>query len=100
MKKVFTLIDEKKKPARMVEAAKSTINKYIKRERKKTLTEGMDFWDFDCQFGANAEEALPVHFSQLFVAIDQAEKDALESFFVEVVAKEVKRSKKPKEEGE
>ncbi|MEO1856928.1 MAG: DUF6172 family protein [Rubritalea sp.] len=97
MRKVFSLIDEKKKPARMVEAAKNTINKYIKRERKKTLTEGMDFWDFDCQFGADAEVALPVHFSQLFVAIDQAEKDALESFYVEIIAKEVKRTRKPKE---
>jgi hypothetical protein len=97
MKKVFTLIDEKKKPARMVEAAKKTINKYIKRERKKTLTDGMDFWDFDCKYGADAEVALPVHFKQLFVAIDQAEKDELESFFVEIVAKEVKRTKKPTE---
>ena len=98
MKKVFTLIDEKKKPARMVDAVKKTINKYIKRERKKTLADGMDFWDFDCQFGANAEDALPVHFKQLFVAIDQAEKDALESFYVEIVAKAVKRTRKPIED--
>ena len=98
MKKVFTLIDENKKPARMVEAAKKTINKYIKRERKKTLTEGMDFWDFNCQFGADAEVALPVHLKQLFVAIDQAEKDVFESFYVEIVAKEVKRTRKPTED--
>ena len=58
----------------------------------------MDFWDFACQFGANAEEALPVHFKQLFVAIDQAEKDAAESFYVEIVAKEVKRTRKPVED--
>ena len=97
MKKVFTLIDEKKKPARMVEAAKNTINKYIKRERKKTLTDGMDFWDFECQYGANAEEALPVHLSQLSVAIDQSVANELDSFYVEIVAKEAKRTRKPTE---
>ena len=97
MKKVFTLIDEKKKPARMVEAAKNTINKYIKRERKKTLTDGMDFWDFECQYGANAEEALPVHLSQLSVAIDQSVANELDSFYVQIVAKEAKRTRKPTE---
>ncbi len=93
MRKVFTLIDETKKPARMVEAAKNTINKYITRERKKSLSEGMDFWDFDCQFGANAEEALPIHVKQLFVAIDEAEKNELDSVYVEIIAKEVKRGR-------
>ncbi|MFC5049783.1 DUF6172 family protein [Rubritalea spongiae] len=85
MKKIFTLIDEKKKPARMVEAAKSTINKYIKRERNKKLPEGFDYVDFDCKFGYEADEASEIHLSKLFKAIDGAEQDEVESFYVEVL---------------
>lgn len=94
MKKVFTLIDPKKKPARMVEAAKSTINKYIKRERAKKLPEGVDFCDFRCEFGLSAEDAKPVHLSKLNAEIDAAEKASAESFYVEVSAIAGYRNKK------
>ena len=57
----------------------------------------MDFWDFECQYGANAEEALPVHLSQLSVAIDQSVANELDSFYVQIVAKEAKRTRKPTE---
>lgn len=51
MKKTFDLTHEKIKYPRMVEAAKKDVRKYIKRERKKTLSGGVHFWDFDCKFG-------------------------------------------------
>ncbi|MGJ8672597.1 DUF6172 family protein [Rubritalea sp.] len=94
MKKVFTLTDEKKKPARLIEAAKSSINKYIKRERNKKLPEGVDFIDFNCKFGYVADEASTIHLSKLFSAIDGAEQDAVESFYVEVIPVEGVRRKK------
>lgn len=97
MKKVFTLVDEKVKPARLVEAAKNTVNKYVKRERKKKLPEGVDFWDFSCKCGVSAEEAEPVHFKGLFGKIDKIVEAGVESFYVEVVAVEGTRTKKPTE---
>ena len=51
MKKKFSLKHPKIKPARRVEAVKHEIRKYLKRERRKELPEGVDFWDFDCKFG-------------------------------------------------
>lgn len=96
MKTLFTLDKPNVKIARQMEAAKSTINKYIKRERKKTLPEGVDFWDFDCKFGETKEDATPVHLSELTKSLDAAEKNGLTSFYVEIVSKEGTRTKKPK----
>ena len=47
MKKTFKLNIEGKNPARLLEATKHEIRKYVKRERRVPLPEGVDFWDFD-----------------------------------------------------
>lgn len=85
MKKVFSLEDPKKKPARLVEAAKNTITKYLKRERRKQLPENVDYVDFKCKFGTTEEEASPVHVNELFKAIDTAEQNDAKSLYVEVI---------------
>jgi len=95
MKKTFTLTHPKIKAARMVEAVRRDVKKYIKRERKKELSEGTDFWDFDCKFGPNAEEAKAVHVADIGKSIDAAEAEELESFYVEILAKPGYRFKKP-----
>ena len=51
MQKIFQLTDSKIKLTRRVEAIKGDVRKYIKRERKKKLPEGFDFWDFNCSLG-------------------------------------------------
>ncbi len=51
MKKTFSLIHPKTKVARLVEAVKHDVKKYLKRERNKKLPAGVDFWDFDCKYG-------------------------------------------------
>lgn len=96
MKTTFTLDKENVKLARQMESTKSTINKYIKRERKKKLPEGVDFWDFDCKFGETKEDATPVHLAELTKALDAAEQKGLISFYVEIVVKEGSRTRKPK----
>ena len=58
MKKTFPLTHPKKKPERLVDSIRAEVNKYLKRERKKTLPEGVDFWDFDCKVGSSSEKAL------------------------------------------
>ena len=61
MKKTFQLAQEGKKPDRLLEATKHEIRKYIKRERRRTLPEGVDYWDFDCRFGATQDDAAVAH---------------------------------------
>ena len=61
MKKTFNLTHPKIKYPRMVDAAKNEVRKYIKRERRKELPEGVDFWDFDCRFGDAEAEAKVIH---------------------------------------
>lgn len=99
MKKTFQLTNEKIKYDRLVAGVRADVNKYLKRERKKPLTEGVDFWDFNCKFGANEAEAKIVHVGDLSKSIDEAEKLKLTSFYVEILAKPGHRtSKKPKAE--
>ena len=94
MKKIFELTHPKTKVARLVESAKNDIRKYLKRERKKNLPEGADFWDFDCKIGHTVEEAKEVHLSEISKFIDKAETQQLESFYVEILAKPGHRVKK------
>ncbi|MBF0432544.1 MAG: hypothetical protein HQK83_14765 [Fibrobacteria bacterium] len=92
MKKTFELTHPKIKTPRLVDRIKFDVKKYFKRERKKALPEGVDFWDFDCRFGQNAEEAKPVATADVFSSIDIAEKKGYESFYLEILAKPGHRS--------
>lgn len=95
MKKTFKLTHPKIKTPRLAEAAKHDIRKYVKRERRKTLPEGVDFWDFDCKYGPTAEEAKKIHLAEISKSVDEAESQQLESFYIEVIAKPGHRMKKP-----
>jgi len=100
MKKSFPLIDSKNAPARVVEAIKSELRKYVKRERKKKLPEGVDFWDFDCKVGPTAEEAADLHVAEINEAIDHALAEKWDAVYLEVLSKPGIRTKKAKEGGE
>ncbi len=99
MKKTFKLTHPKIKVPRLVEGVKHEIRKYIKRERKRELPKGADFWDFDCKYGDTEAEAKTVHMAELDKYIDDAEKRELESFYIEILRKKAKRTKKPKSYG-
>ena len=96
MKKTFKLTHPKIKYARLIESVKSDVNKYLKRERRKELPEGVDFWDFDCRFGPTSEESKVIHVAEIGDLINLAEKEHLDSFYLEILAKEGRRTKKPK----
>jgi len=100
MKKTFKLTHPTTKVPRLVEAAKHEIKKYLKRERRKKLPEGVDFWDFDCKFGSTAEESKEIHSSEINKCIDKIEEKRLDSFYMEILAKPVHRMKKTKREEE
>ncbi len=95
MKKTFTLTHPKIKYARLIEAVRRDVKKYIKRERNKTLPEGADFWDFNCKFGNSAEDSKEIHLAEINKCIDKVEEQVLESFYLEILAKPSCRTKKP-----
>jgi hypothetical protein len=97
MKKTFELTHPKIKYPRLVESVKHDVRKYIKRERRRELPEGVDFWDFDCQFGNTEAEAKPVHMAELSKCIDAAAAENLTAFYVEILAKPGRRTKMPKD---
>jgi hypothetical protein len=97
MKKTFNLTHEKIKYPRMVDAVKHETRKYIKRERRKELPAGVDFWDFDCKFGDTEADAKIVHLSELDARINEAASRELPSFYIEIVRKEGVRTKPERE---
>ncbi|QBG46936.1 hypothetical protein EGM51_05835 [Verrucomicrobia bacterium S94] len=88
MKKTFNLTHSKIKYPRMIEAVKHEIRKYIKRERRRELPAGVDFWDFDCRFGDTEAEAKVIHPAEIDPYINDAEQRGLTSFYVEILRKE------------
>ena len=100
MKKTFSFAHPKKKRPRVADAIKHELKKYIKRERNKTLPEDVDFWDFDCRYGADEASCGVIHVSEINKVISEADVEGLETFFLEVLVKPGKRTKKPEEEKE
>jgi len=98
MRKTFQLAIEGKNPDRVVEAVKHDIRKYIKRERRRALPEGVDFWDFDCRFGPTEEAAAIVHLNDITGMIDAVVKEAGKQFYVEILAKPGQRKARPASE--
>jgi hypothetical protein len=94
MKKNFSLTSTKHKPDRQVELVKHEVNKYIARERRKDLSEGVDFWDFDCKCGITADSAAVVHVEEISKKIDEAASAKSDSIYIEILAKPGVRKKK------
>ncbi len=95
MKKTYQLKQEGKHPDRVLDAIKNEVRKYIKRERAKALPAGVDFWDFDCRFGASAEAAQVVHVSALTQHMDEVHQASGAQFYIEILAKPGVRQAKP-----
>ena len=86
MRKTFPLTAPNHQPARVVEQIKSDVRKYLKRERKKALPEGVDFWDFDCKIGQGDLEPESKHVEEIVHAIDKAAANQCASVYVEIIA--------------
>ncbi|MFG1481566.1 DUF6172 family protein [Halobacteriovorax sp. HFRX-2_2] len=94
MKKTFKLVDEKRAPERVADKIKFEVKKYIKRERKKELPEGADFWDFDCRIGTSEEAAKEIHEKEINKNIDLMVSEKAESFYLEIMAKQARRTRR------
>jgi hypothetical protein len=87
MRKTFPLRAEGKHPDRVLEAVKHDIRKYIKRERRRDLPEGADFWDFDCRFGASKEAAVVIAPADINAQLDTLAQTGAEQCYVELLVK-------------
>jgi len=97
MKKVFNLKEGNKNQDRLLDSIKHEIRKYIKREKRKTLPEDVDFWDLKCKFGKNNEEPKSIEFVDITKHINEASEEKYESFYMEIIAE---KGYKPKVEVE
>lgn len=95
MRKTFQLRPEGKHPDRVLEAVKHEVRKYITRERRRALPEGMDYWDFDCRFGTSQDVAEVAHLSALTGLMDLVAQSQGSQFYVEILARAAKRRAKP-----
>ena len=84
MKKSFLLNVEGRHRDRLLEASKHEIRKYVARQRRAKIPEGVDYWDFSCRFGLDEAQAQGVHFATLIALMDTAAKDGANEFFVEI----------------
>ncbi|MEY3525109.1 MAG: hypothetical protein RIR92_1174, partial [Pseudomonadota bacterium] len=87
MRKIFPLHIDGRHPDRVLDAVKHDVRKYLKRERRRDLPEGIDFWDFDCKCGLQAADAEVVHVAALVAAIDALAKAQATSIYIEILAK-------------
>jgi hypothetical protein len=93
MKKTYELSHPKIKVARLIDAAKHDVKKYMNRERLKELPEGANFWGFDCKYGIDAASAKEIHVGEINKHIDQAERQELPSFYLEIRSNPVTSTK-------
>ena len=94
-KKTFPLTHPKIKPARLVDSIRAELSKYIKRERRKKLPDGVDFWDFDCKVGPDQATAKEQHISAISKAVGEVCDDENKSVYVEIIAKPATRTSRP-----
>lgn len=95
MKKTFQLNIEGKNRDRVLDAVKHEIRKYVKRQRRVPLPEGVDYWDFDCRFGTTPDKAAVVHFATIMGLIDALAEEGGAAFYLELLAKEGHRTARP-----
>ena len=94
MKKRFVLTATNKTKERVLESIKNDIRKYIKREKRKPLPEGTNFWSVDCKFAKNDDELQEIRFEDIIKNINEASEENCESFQIELIANAI--TKEPK----
>lgn len=94
MRKTYPLRPEGKHPDRVLDAVKHDIRRYLKRQRRVPLPDGVDFWDFDCRLGATQAAAEVVHLGALITQLDALAQSGGTTAYVELLAKHGVRQRK------
>lgn len=98
MKKTFKLHVEGKNSDRLLESIKHEVRKYVKREKRKTLPSGANYWAFDCTFGATPELAEPLHLGEITKQMDVVASAGGDSFYVEILARAAVRTPRERDD--
>jgi hypothetical protein len=87
MKKTFPFHVPGKDDARVLEAIKGDIRKYLKRERRKKFPEGFDLWEFNCKLGPDQATATVIPLADLIAGLDKlAATEGATQAYVEILA--------------
>ena len=86
MKKTFPLHLPDQTDSRVITAIQVTLNKYVKRERRKALPEGAGGWNFQCRVGADPETAQPCQVPEIPAAIAAVALAEHPEVYVEILA--------------
>ena len=92
MKKTFPLHASDRADARVLEAIKYDIRKYVKRERKKTVPAEFDLWEFACKVGVDPTTAVEKPLRDMSGGIDAVAAGGADGVYIEVVAVPAKRT--------
>jgi len=94
MRQTFPLTDPRHKQPQAVALLKNRIRKYLTRERRKSLPEGYDYWDFDCRAGDTEETAAVVHVKEILGRIDVSVSNGSPTVYLELLAKPQQRTRR------
>lgn len=94
MRQTFPFASSRHKPAQALAQLKNKIRKYIKRERRKELPEGVDYWDFDCRIGPDEASAVPAHVAELIGRFDVIAESGATQVYLEILSKPGHRTKR------
>ena len=92
MKKTFPLQHPAKADARVRDAIRHEVNKYVGRERRKPLPPETDLRVFSCRVGADEASAAPQELAAVSSAIDAVAAAGAKAVFIEIVPQAVRRS--------
>jgi hypothetical protein len=99
MKKTYNLDHPKIKVPRVVDSVKHDIRKFLKKERKKPLPSGANYWGFDCKFGQSEETAVDIQLPSLMSNIDDLVENNIMTIYVEITPKAIESvAKSPSQE--
>lgn len=88
MNKTYELVDKKRNKDRVVDLVKNEVRKYIKREKNKPLTEGVDFWKMECKISKDNNELVFVEFNNLIKTIDILVLEDAKALNIEIISTE------------
>jgi hypothetical protein len=86
MKKNFPLQEPGRDDARVRDRIRQEINKYVRRERRKTLPDGFALWEFNCRVGVDRTQAESRGLKELAAEIDRIAQAGATAVYVEIVA--------------
>lgn len=96
MKKLFPLRAPGRVDARVVDAVKHEVRKYVKRERRKELPEDFTEWQFRCKVGPTRDSATSLELGSLAGAIDDVARTGATEVYIEILAEAGHRTMAPK----